>query len=181
MKLFRDKILKFASRNKRSREVHQPKGTSQYEPAKNSYNYGEEIYIRDHYEDLIPASYYDSLSLPTSGGQHVYSNTDNLWHNLYEFIAYPELFYNGMWTPWIATLENEWTINYPYEKGPISPIFRGEHALRRYPTGEERCIACKLCQSACPAHAITIETEPRPDGARRTIRYDIDTILKLDS
>lgn len=60
------------------------------------------------------------------------------------------------------------------EKGPLSPIFRGEHALRRYPTGEERCIACKLCEVACPAFAITIETEPRPDGARKTTRYDID-------
>ena len=88
----------------------------------------------------------------------------------------------------LYALEPEWTINYPYEKGAISPSFRGEHALyiniyvnvnwtikrRRYPTGEERCIACKLCASACPARAITIETEPRPDNSRRTIRYDID-------
>merc|ERR1711931_75575 len=66
------------------------------------------------------------------------------------------------------------TINYPFEKGPLSPRFRGEHALRRYPTGEERCIACKLCEAACPAQAITIETEERADGARRTTRYDID-------
>merc|ERR1711994_994284 len=66
------------------------------------------------------------------------------------------------------------TINYPFEKGPLSPRFRGEHALRRYPTGEERCIACKLCEAACPAQAITIETEERADGSRRTTRYDID-------
>ena len=66
------------------------------------------------------------------------------------------------------------TINYPYEKGPISPRFRGEHALRRYPNGEERCIACKLCEAICPAQAITIEAEPRDDGSRRTTRYDID-------
>ena len=66
------------------------------------------------------------------------------------------------------------TINYPYEKGPISPRFRGEHALRRYPNGEERCIACKLCEAICPAQAIKIEAEPRPDGSRRTTRYDID-------
>ena len=66
------------------------------------------------------------------------------------------------------------TINYPYETGPISPRFRGEHALRRYPNGEERCIACKLCEAVCPAHAITIEAEPREDGSRRTTRYDID-------
>lgn len=66
------------------------------------------------------------------------------------------------------------TLNYPYEKGPLSPRFRGEHALRRYPNGEERCIACKLCEAICPAQAITIEAEPRDDGSRRTSRYDID-------
>ena len=66
------------------------------------------------------------------------------------------------------------TINYPYEKGTLSPRFRGEHALRRYPNGEERCIACKLCEAVCPAQAITIEAEMRADGARRTTRYDID-------
>ena len=67
------------------------------------------------------------------------------------------------------------TLNYPYEKGPLSPRFRGEHALRRYPNGEERCIACKLCEAICPAQAITIEAGPRRnDGTRRTTRYDID-------
>ncbi len=66
------------------------------------------------------------------------------------------------------------TVNYPYEKGPLSPRFRGEHALRRYPNGEERCIACKLCEAVCPALAITIEAESRADGSRRTTRYDID-------
>jgi NADH-quinone oxidoreductase subunit I len=68
------------------------------------------------------------------------------------------------------------TINYPYEKGPLSPRFRGEHALRRYANGEERCIACKLCEAVCPAQAITIEAEPRDDGSRRTTRYDIDMV-----
>ena len=66
------------------------------------------------------------------------------------------------------------TINYPFEKGALSPRFRGEHVLRRYPNGEERCIACKLCEAICPALAITIEAEPREDGSRRTTRYDID-------
>lgn len=66
------------------------------------------------------------------------------------------------------------TLNYPYEKGYLSPRFRGEHVLRRYPNGEERCIACKLCEAVCPAQAITIEAEPRLDGSRRTTRYDID-------
>ena len=66
------------------------------------------------------------------------------------------------------------TINYPHEKGQLSPRFRGEHALRRYPNGEERCIACKLCEAVCPAQAITIEAEPREDGSRRTTKYDID-------
>ena len=66
------------------------------------------------------------------------------------------------------------TLNYPFEKGKISPRYRGEHALRRYPNGEERCIACKLCEAVCPAQAITIEAEPREDGSRKTTRYDID-------
>ena len=66
------------------------------------------------------------------------------------------------------------TINYPFEKSPISSRFRGEHALRRYPSGEERCISCKLCEAVCPAQAITIEAAPRTDGMRRTTRYDID-------
>jgi NADH-quinone oxidoreductase subunit I len=80
---------------------------------------------------------------------------------------------------WVATLEmfrRKPTVNYPFEKNPLSPRFRGEHALRRYPSGEERCIACKLCEAICPAQAITIEAEPREDGARRTTRYDIDMV-----
>ena len=68
------------------------------------------------------------------------------------------------------------TINYPFEKGKISPRYRGEHALRRYPNGEERCIACKLCEAVCPAQAITIENEERADGSRKTTRYDIDML-----
>jgi NADH-quinone oxidoreductase subunit I len=70
----------------------------------------------------------------------------------------------------------KFTLLYPFEATPISPRFRGEHALRRYPNGEERCIACKLCEAACPAQAITIEAEPRADGSRRTTRYDIDMV-----
>jgi len=66
------------------------------------------------------------------------------------------------------------TVQFPEEKTPQSPRFRGLHALRRYPNGEERCIACKLCEAVCPALAITIESEPREDGSRRTTRYDID-------
>ncbi len=66
------------------------------------------------------------------------------------------------------------TVQYPEEKTPMSPRFRGLHALRRYPNGEERCIACKLCEAVCPAMAITIESEQRTDGSRRTTRYDID-------
>ncbi len=68
----------------------------------------------------------------------------------------------------------KYTVNYPFEKIPQSARFRGLHALRRYPNGEERCIACKLCEAVCPALAITIDSEPRADGSRRTTRYDID-------
>jgi NADH-quinone oxidoreductase subunit I len=71
-------------------------------------------------------------------------------------------------------LSRKFTLQYPEQKAPVSPRFRGLHALRRYPNGEERCIACKLCEAVCPALAITIEAEPRADGSRRTTRYDID-------
>ncbi|XP_057323791.1 NADH-ubiquinone oxidoreductase subunit 8 [Microplitis mediator] len=81
---------------------------------------------------------------------------------------------NGMMTSLQCFFKEPVTINYPFEKGPLSPRFRGEHALRRYPSGEERCIACKLCEAICPAQAITIEAEEREDGSRRTTRYDID-------
>src|SRR3712207_5434634 len=80
----------------------------------------------------------------------------------------------GMWTTLKFFFRPKATINYPYEKSPLSPRFRGEHALRRYPNGEERCIACKLCEAVCPAQCIVIESQPRPDGSRRTTRYDID-------
>jgi NADH-quinone oxidoreductase subunit I len=83
-------------------------------------------------------------------------------------------FVSGMWLTLRYFFRPKATLNYPYEKGPVSPRFRGEHALRRYPNGEERCIACKLCEAICPAQAITIEAEPRADGSRRTTRYDID-------
>src|SRR5579871_5762443 len=81
---------------------------------------------------------------------------------------------SGMWLTLKYFFAPKVTINYPYEKGPLSPRFRGEHALRRYPSGEERCIACKLCEAVCPAQCIIIEAEPREDGSRRTTRYDID-------
>lgn len=82
--------------------------------------------------------------------------------------------FRAFWLAGESFFKPKATINYPYEKGPLSPRFRGEHALRRYPTGEERCIACKLCEAACPAQAISIDVEEREDGARRTTRYDID-------
>jgi NADH-quinone oxidoreductase chain I len=80
----------------------------------------------------------------------------------------------GLWVSLKYMFKPKVTINYPYEKSPISPRFRGEHVLRRYASGEERCIACKLCEAVCPAQAITIEAEERADGSRRTTRYDID-------
>jgi NADH-quinone oxidoreductase subunit I len=80
----------------------------------------------------------------------------------------------GLWITLKYFFKAKVTLKYPNEKGPLSPRFRGEHALRRYPNGEERCIACKLCEAICPAQAIVIEAEAREDGSRRTTRYDID-------
>ena len=83
-------------------------------------------------------------------------------------------FLQGLWLTLKYMFKPKYTVNYPFEKFPQSPRFRGLHALRRYPNGEERCIACKLCEAVCPALAITIDAEPREDGSRRTTRYDID-------
>ena len=80
----------------------------------------------------------------------------------------------GLWLTLKYLFRPKYTLMYPMEKTPQSPRFRGVHALRRYANGEERCIACKLCEAVCPAQAITIEAEPRDDGSRRTTRYDID-------
>ena len=83
-------------------------------------------------------------------------------------------FIKGMWLTLRYMFKPSYTVNYPFEKFPQSPRFRGLHALRRYPNGEERCIACKLCEAVCPALAITIDSEPRADGQRRTTLYEID-------
>lgn len=80
----------------------------------------------------------------------------------------------GLWTTFKYFFKRKVTLHYPYEKGPLSARFRAEHALRRYVSGEERCIACKLCEAICPAQAISIEAEARDDGSRRATRYDID-------
>lgn len=100
----------------------------------------------------------------------------NLLKNTYRHLQSWFLFeiLNGLFVTLRYFFKPKVTIKYPYEKGPLSPRFRGEHALRRYPNGEERCIACKLCEAVCPAQAITIEAEEREDGSRRTTRYDID-------
>jgi len=103
--------------------------------------------------------------------------TNLSWSSILDAVAQKVLLLEvarGVWLGLEFMTRPKVTLNYPFEKGPISPRFRGEHALRRYPTGEERCIACKLCEAICPAQAITIEAEPRPDGSRRTTRYDID-------
>ena len=82
--------------------------------------------------------------------------------------------FKGLYLTFRRIFKPSVTINYPYEKAPLSSRFRGEHALRRYPNGEERCIACKLCEAVCPALAITIEAEEKKDGSRKTSKYDID-------
>ncbi len=80
----------------------------------------------------------------------------------------------GMWVTLRHMFKTKITVQYPEEETPRSARFRGVHALRRYPNGEERCIACKLCEAVCPALAITIDSEERADGSRRTTRYEID-------
>ena len=117
---------------------------------------------------------------PVSGGEFIHVNPyqgQPTWGEISERAAHT-LFFTEIVRGFMVVLGNVFkepaTINYPFEKGPLSPRFRGEHALRRYASGEERGIACKLCEAVCPAQAITIEAEERADGARRTTRYDID-------
>ncbi|KAF2402150.1 NADH-quinone oxidoreductase [Trichodelitschia bisporula] len=98
---------------------------------------------------------------------------DSVLDHASKYFLLNELF-RGMYVVLEQFFRPPYTIFYPFEKGPISPRFRGEHALRRYPSGEERCIACQLCSSICPASCIIIEAEEREDGSRRTARYDID-------
>jgi len=114
------------------------------------------------------ASNYKYVSLPEEK-----TDFQTLADNAVHKIMFVELI-KGLFTTMGKLLTEPATINYPFEKGPLSPRFRGEHALRRYASGEERCIACKLCEAICPAQAITIEAETRADGSRRTTRYDID-------
>ena len=93
---------------------------------------------------------------------------------LLKIVLFRDLFI-GLITTFKYLFKRRVTLNYPNEKGPISPRFRGEHALRRYPSGEERCIGCKLCEAICPAQAITMETGPSDkNGIRKTTKYDID-------
>lgn len=93
--------------------------------------------------------------------------------NFFKTFFLAELF-RGLWVTLRYCFTKKITIQYPEQKTPLSPRFRGLHALRRYPDGEERCIACKLCEAVCPALAITIDSTESEDGKRRTTRYDID-------
>mmetsp|Transcript_25358 Transcript_25358/g.68654 ORF Transcript_25358/g.68654 Transcript_25358/m.68654 type:complete len:204 (+) Transcript_25358:72-683(+) len=102
-----------------------------------------------------------------------HASAENVLHGFTQTLFLTEIL-RGMGLTLSMFFREKVTINYPFEKAPLSPRFRGEHALRRYASGEERCIACKLCEAICPAQAITIEAEVRDDGARRTTRYDID-------
>lgn len=99
-----------------------------------------------------------------------------MWQQLVKYIKSFSLWdlLTGMRVTGKYFWKKKFTIQYPDEQTPVSPRFRGIHALRRYPNGEERCIACKLCEAVCPALAITIEAEPREDGTRRTTLYEID-------
>jgi len=105
---------------------------------------------------------------------HIYEETvmDRMARKGKHYVMYD--IFTALLQTTLAIFQPKVTIMYPFEKGPVSPRYRGEHALRRYPSGEERCIACRLCELSCPARAITIEAEERADGSRRTTRYDID-------
>lgn len=131
----------------------------------NIFSEGEQEIRTRESPDYIPIREYNPH--PT------YNPKANVWDTVARSLLLTEIF-RGMWVALENFFRPPYTINYPFEKGHLSPRFRGEHALRRYANGEERCIACKLCEAICPAQAITIESEQRNDGSRRTTRYDID-------
>jgi NADH-quinone oxidoreductase subunit I len=113
------------------------------------------------------------MSIPTSTAVETSTETSFSLKDFLSSFMLSELF-KGMVLTGKYAFRGKITLEYPEEKTPLSPRFRGLHALRRYENGEERCIACKLCEAVCPAMAITIESEMRADGSRRTTRYDID-------
>src|SRR5665647_1309733 len=113
------------------------------------------------------------MSIPTSTAVETSTETSFSLKDFLSSFILGELF-KGLQLTGKYTFRSKITLQYPEEKTPLSPRFRGLHALRRYENGEERCIACKLCEAVCPAMAITIESEMRADGSRRTTRYDID-------
>ena len=115
---------------------------------------------------MLEPAYQEKANVTLLSIDNEHLDWSSVWDYISKDTASPDFYYHAFTVAILLTFETEWTINYPSEKGPQSAIFRGEHALRRYPTGEERCIACKLCQSACPASAIFIETRPRADNAR---------------
>lgn len=161
---------RFLSSRNYSSSNHQSRDSSIYGPdqPRSIASYQDPPLIKDRppIEDLAQPAFEDQQLAATRGQSLANLTSRSLF--LTEILR-------GMWVVLENFFRPAYTLNYPFEKGPLSPRFRGEHALRRYPSGEERCIACKLCEVVCPAQAITIEAEPRgQDGSRRTTRYDID-------
>ncbi|CAL1701273.1 unnamed protein product [Somion occarium] len=133
---------------------------------------GSEVYETPDYLRPPPTPRSPPLSAKYEGAVDPYHGGPSAIEKAVHIFFFTEII--RMWIVLEQFFRPPYTIMYPFEKGPLSPRFRGEHALRRYPSGEERCIACKLCEAICPAQAITIESEARLDGSRRTTRYDID-------
>ncbi|KAF8238954.1 NADH-quinone oxidoreductase [Tricholoma matsutake] len=128
---------------------------------------------RSHAEHAKGSHHHNTVSMAKGGDINPYKYEATSIDKAVHLFFFTEIL-RGMWIVLENFFRPPYTIMYPFEKGPLSPRFRGEHALRRYPSGEERCIACKLCEAICPAQAITIESEARMDGSRKTTRYDID-------
>mmetsp|Transcript_16062 Transcript_16062/g.33541 ORF Transcript_16062/g.33541 Transcript_16062/m.33541 type:complete len:218 (-) Transcript_16062:293-946(-) len=129
---------------------------------------------KDPVDGQMPMDYkYDPSLQPNDARAEPSTSWGEILDRSSQMLFMTEIF-RGFWLTAEAISKPKVTINYPFEKGVLSPRFRGEHALRRYPSGEERCIACKLCEAICPAQAITIEADQREDGSRKTTRYDID-------
>jgi len=166
-------ILKFARRSIITRVPHA--AFCQKTPAQQNLQITTQVRTPENNPGNFPVtSPPNSVGIPVYGKPEEHQTTFGEALNAAVEVLLLTDFLKGLYVTGHMIFQKKFTINYPFEKGPISPRFRGEHALRRYPSGEERCIACRLCEAICPAQAITIEAGQRNDGSRRTIRYDID-------
>ena len=137
-------LSKFA-RFRNSREVKRDFNIPTEEQLQQGPIYESDVYRQKYYKEMMEEFAYFQGSYVQYDQDSTTRTTRDFWDNFQNWFGFPEIVYQGLYLAFVTSFEPEWTVNYPFEKTASSPVFRGEHALRRYPSGEERCIACKLC------------------------------------